>query len=175
MCAAAATAMRQATGALLEADLSLAEHVLATDAAPDAKRTECEEHAYSLLALQAPVARDLRIVLAATYGAEKIERMGDLAAHIADNARFAHPNHAVPAELRDTVAQLGDIAAGMADRLATFVTAPAAGSFAELEDIDMTVDQLHAGMLAQISAADFVHGPQVAANLALIVRFYERG
>lgn len=71
-------------------------------------------------------------------------------------------------ELRDTVAQLGDVAAGMADRLATFVTAPAAGSFAELEDIDMTVDQLHAGMLTQTSAEDFVYRPQVAANLALI-------
>ena len=38
----------------------------------------------------------------------------------------------------------------------------------------MTVDQLHEGMLAQISAEDFAHGPQVAANLALIARFYER-
>lgn len=174
MCAASATAMRQATCALLEADLSLAEHVLGADAALDAKRAECEEHAYSLLALQAPVARDLRTVLAATYCAEKIERMGDLAAHIADNARFAHPDHAVPAELCDTVARLGDIAAGMADRLGTFITAPAAGAFAELENVDMDVDQLHAGMLTQISAEDFVHGPQVAANLALIARFYER-
>lgn len=174
MCTAAATAMRQSTVALLEADLSLAEHVLGADAALDAKRAECEEHAYSLLALQAPVARDLRIVLAATYCAEKIERMGDLAAHIADSARFAHPGHAVPAELRDTVAELGDVAAGMAERLATFVTNPEAGAFAVLENLDMTVDELHAGMLATISAEDFVHGPQVAANLALIARFYER-
>lgn len=166
--------MRQATFALLEADLSLAEYVLGADVALDAKRAECEEQAYLLLALQAAVALDLRTVLAAAYCAEKIERMGDLAAHIADSARFAHPDHAAPAELCDTVARRGDIAASMADRLATFITAPAAGAFAELEGVDMDVDQLHAGMLAQISAEDFVHGPQVAASLALIARFYER-
>jgi len=174
MCDAAAAAMRKATRALLEADLRLAEQVLGADAALDAQRAECEEHAYSLLALQAPVARDLRIVLAATYCAQKIERMGDLAAHIADTARFTHPAHAVPAELADVFAELGEIAAGMADRLAALVVAPVAGAFAELEEIDHRVDRQHAAVLAQVSAADFRHGPRTAASLALVARFYER-
>jgi len=174
MCEAAAAAMRKATRALLEADLRLAEQVLGADAALDAQRAQCEEHAYSLLALQAPVARDLRIVLAATYCAQKIERMGDLAAHIADTARFTHPAHAVPAELADVFAELGGVAAGMADRLAALVVAPVAGAFAELEEIDHRVDRLHAAVLARISKADFPHGPQTAASLALVARFYER-
>ena len=174
MCAAAAAAMRHATQALLEADLRLAEQVLSADADLDAQRAECEEHAYSLLALQSPVARDLRIVLAATYCAQKIERMGDLAAHIADTARFTHPEHAVPAELADVFAELGEIAAGMADRLAVLVISPVAGAFAELEETDCRVDRQHAAVLARISAVDFEHGPQTAASLALVARFYER-
>ena len=174
MCDAAAAAMRHATRALLEADLHLAEQVLSADADLDLQRSECEEHAYSLLALQSPVARDLRTVLAAVYCAQKIERMGDLAAHIADTARFTHPEHAVPAELAGLFTELGEIAASMADRIAALVVAPAAGAFAELEDIDTRMDLLHADVLARISAADFAHGPQTAATLALVARFYER-
>ena len=174
MSTAAAAAMRRATRALLTADLGLAEQVLVDDAALDADRAASEEQAYALLALQAPVARDLRIVLAATYCAAKVERMGDLAAHIADTARFNHPAHAVPAELETDFAALGDIAASMADRLAELIAAPAAGAFAELESTDSSVDQMHARLLATISAPDFAHGPRVAAGLALLARFYER-
>lgn len=174
MSTAAAAAMRRASTALLTADLGLAEQVLVDDAKLDAQRAECEEHAYALLALQAPVARDLRIVLAATYCAQKVERMGDLAAHVADTARFNHPEHAVPAELESTFATLGEITASMADRLAELITAPAAGAFAELEQVDTQVDQVHAGLMATISAPDFEHGPRIAASLALVARFYER-
>lgn len=96
MSIAAAAAMRDATRALLAAELGLAEQVITADAALDAQRAQCEEQTYALLALQSPVARDLRTVLAATYCAEKIERMGDLAAHIADAARFEHPSTPYP-------------------------------------------------------------------------------
>jgi phosphate transport system protein len=100
--------------------------------------------------------------------------MGDLAAHVADTARFAHPNHLVPADLVPEFTELGAITAGMADRLAVLVTVRESGAFAELERIDSTVDRLHATVLARISRADFPHGPQAAASLALVARFYER-
>ena len=166
--------MRHATTALLRADLALAEEVLTGDAALDEQRAECEENAYSLLALQAPVARDLRVVLAATYCAEKIERMGDLAAHVADAARFAHPGHVVPDDLVGQFTELGAITTDMASRLATLVTARERNAYAELEGIDSTVDRLHAEVLRRISSADFPQGPQAAASLALVARFYER-
>jgi phosphate transport system protein len=50
MCTASATAMGQATTALLQADLGLAEQVLTGDAALDERRARCEDHAYSLVA-----------------------------------------------------------------------------------------------------------------------------
>jgi phosphate transport system protein len=123
-----AESMRQASRALLTADLQLAERVLAGDAELDRARRECEDHAQALLALQAPVAGDLRTILAAVYCAEKIERMGDLAAHIADTARFTHPEHAVPAEVESVFTELGEIAAGMTESANSSQVTPAAGS-----------------------------------------------
>lgn len=174
MCTYSGQAIRDATTALLTADLVLAERVLGGDAELDAQRSKCAERAYSLLALQAPVAHDLRLVLAAVYCSEKIERMGDLAAHIADTARFAHPDHAVPAELEASFAELGAITSGMADRVAQLITAPAPDCFAELESTDHAADALHAQVLARITGADWPHGSATASKLALVARFYER-
>lgn len=174
MCALAAAAMRQATSALLTADLALAEQVLTADADLDKDRGDCEAHAQSLLALQAPVARDLRTILAAVYCAEKIERMGDLAAHVADTARFVHPRHAVPAELEPSFAEMGEVAAGMADRLAERIAGDAAGGFAELDETDHTLDELHARVLRRVTRDEWAHGVQSATGLALLARFYER-
>ena len=86
-----ADAMERATKAMLESDLELAEQVISDDALVDDARADCEEQAYALLALQAPVATDLRIVLAAIHAAESLERMGDLALHVAKAARRRHP------------------------------------------------------------------------------------
>jgi len=174
MCGAAAGAMRDATQALLTADLSLAEQVLAADADLDAQRAGCEEDAYALLALQAPVAGDLRSVLAAVYCAEKIERMGDLAAHIADTARYAHPAHAVPTELEPVFAELGEVASRMADRVADLIRSTAEGGFTELSETDETVDTLHAQVLEAITGERWAHGQRPAVTLALATRFYER-
>jgi phosphate transport system protein len=93
----------------------------------DEQRSRCEDHAQAVLALQAPVAHDLRLVLAVVYSAEKIERMGDLAAHIADATRLAHPAYAVPADLMPPFAELGMLTAGMADRVADLITTAAKG------------------------------------------------
>ncbi len=174
MCERAAVAMRQATDALLSADLDAAKRVLAEDAELDGMRDQCEERAQQMLALQAPVATDLRIVLSAIYCAEKIERMGDLAEHIAQTTCRAHPNHVVPPELRDTFDRMGTITAGMAAQLVTHVTDPCAGAFAELETTDHEVDDLHAQVLAAVTADTWPHDIPTATTLALLARFYER-
>ena len=70
-------------GSLLEVDLQLAEEVISEDVRVDEIRAAAEEKAFALLALQAPVATGLRIVVSAIHGAGDIERMGDLALHVA--------------------------------------------------------------------------------------------
>jgi phosphate transport system protein len=86
MCDLAVTAMRGATEALLAGDLRSAERVISENVQLDRARSRCEDRAYSLLARQAPVAGHLRVVLAAVHAADTIERMGDLAAHVAATA-----------------------------------------------------------------------------------------
>lgn len=174
MCERAADAMRRATDALLSADLDGAKQVLAEDAELDGMRDQCEERAQQMLALQAPVATDLRIVLSAIYCAEKVERMGDLAAHLAKTTVRAHPRHVVPPELRDTFDRMGTITADMATQLVTHMTDPCAGAFAELEATDHEVDDLHAQVLATVTAATWPHDVPTATTLALVARFYER-
>jgi phosphate transport system protein len=174
MCGMAARSMRQASQALLTADLQLAAQVLAADATLDMARHACEEQAQSLLALQAPVARDLRSILAAVYSAEKIERMGDLAAHIADAVRFTHPEHVVPPEFEQIFTDLGEIAAGMADRVGEFTAGGAGGGYVELNETDRAVDALHARVMSSITGKGWTHGVQSATSLALVARFYER-
>ncbi len=107
MCAMVATAMERATTALLKTDLALAEQVIGDDLTIDNARTEYEEEAYALLALQAPVATDLRTVLAVIHAAESLERMGDLALHVAKTTRRRHPNPVLPDEVRPYFEQMG--------------------------------------------------------------------
>ncbi|WIX75110.1 PhoU domain-containing protein [Amycolatopsis carbonis] len=174
MCVICAQAMRQATIALLTANLELAEQVLGSDIELDLQRAECEEHAEALLALQAPVAHELRLVLAAVYCADKLERMGDLAAHIAGTARLQYPGRFESAEVKEGFRCLGDLTASMADRLANMIAAPFAGMFAELDSADEAVDDLHARILDLITSQDWKDGAAAAANAALLARYYER-
>jgi phosphate transport system protein len=170
----AAEAMRGATRALLTADLRLAEQVIGADSELDELRSTCEEEAYSLLALQSPVAGDLRMVLAVVYCAEKIERMGDLAAHVASTARRTHPDAVVPTELEPVFRELGEATSHMADRVAELVRTGAHGGHAELSHADETVDALHARVLATITAEGWGHDQRTAVALTLVTRFYER-
>ena len=77
------SAMNRATQSLLDADLRMAEEVIAADAAVDVVTSEVEEKCFDVIALQAPVASDLRIVIGALRIASSLERMGDLAEHVA--------------------------------------------------------------------------------------------
>jgi phosphate transport system protein len=174
MCESAATAMEHATSALLTGDLALAEQVITADAELDEQRNECEERAQTLLALQAPVATDLRTVLAALYCTVNIERMGDLAAHIANTVRFSHPARAVPEPLNESFKALGELDTNMADHLCDLITDSADHGFDELNRTDDAVDILHADVLATITGDDWPHDVRVSTNLALLARFYER-
>jgi phosphate transport system protein len=170
----AAQAIRDATRAVLTSDYELAARVMAADAALDTARDRCDETAQRLLVLQAPVASDLRLVLTAVYCSDKIERMGDLAAHVADTARIRHPECAVPAELTGAFTELGTVTAAMADRLVELILHPGHGGFAELNATDQAVDTRHAAVLTAITDASWPHGIPCATSLALLARYYER-
>ena len=96
MCGLAGKAMERATQALLQADLALAEQVISDHEQISALSVRAEESAFVLLALQAPVAGDLRSVVGSIQIVADVDRMGALALHVAKIARRRHPQHVLP-------------------------------------------------------------------------------
>ena len=110
MCGLAGVAMEHATQALLQADLVLAEQVITDHEQIADLSARAEEKAFVLLALQAPVAGDLRAIVSSIQIVADIDRMGSLALHVAKIARRRHPQHALPEEVNGYFAEMGRVA-----------------------------------------------------------------
>jgi phosphate transport system protein len=170
----AATAMELATRALLEADLQLAEQVIAEDLRIDDLRTEAEARAFGLLALQSPVATDLRVVISAIHGAGDIERMGDLALHVAQAARRRHPQPVLPAEMAPYFAEMGRVGVALARKASEVIRTRDVETAAALEADDDAMDDLHRHIFSVLMAPSWTHGVAPAVDITLLGRFYER-
>jgi phosphate transport system protein len=174
MCTAAAGALNNATAALLESRVRLAEQVVAGDAAIDALRAQVEEIAGDALLFHAPVAGDLRAVVSAIRSAGDIERMGDLALHIAQVVRMRHPDPALPAEVRGDFAEMGRVAVKLATKAAEVVRSRNVIKAVELDADDDAMDVLHEHMFSVLMDDDWPHGVPSAVDITLLARYYER-
>ncbi len=174
MCLAAAGALNNATVALLDSRVRLAEQVVAGDAAIDALRARVEEIAGDALLFHAPVAGNLRAVVSAIRSAGDIERMGDLALHVAQVVCMRHPHPALPAEVRDDFAEMGRIAVQLAMKAADVVRSRNVIKAVELDADDDAMDQLHAHMFSVLMDQDWPHGVPAAVDITLLARYYER-
>jgi phosphate transport system protein len=174
MCALVGEAMQRATQALLDTDLHLSEQVISADDDVDRLSARCEEQTFSLLALQAPVAKDLRMVVTAMRAAEKIERMGDLASHIAVIARLRYPEPAVPDALTPKFAEMGRLGVQACERLGRAITAPTGSDWPALVAADDKIDRLHRDVLDAVSHADPPYPVRVGVDVALLTRYFER-
>jgi phosphate transport system protein len=170
----AGTAMDSATTALLETDLSLAERVIDEDLQIDEARARAEELAFGLLALQAPVAGDLRTVISTIHAAEDLERMGDLALHVAKTARRRHPQPVLPEEVRPYFADMGRVAGKLAERVHDVVRSQDLEAARGLEDDDDEMDDLHRHLFTMMMSPEWSHGVAAAVDVTLLGRFYER-
>ncbi|EHR53618.1 phosphate transport system regulatory protein PhoU [Saccharomonospora marina XMU15] len=169
-----ADAMERATKAMLESDLELAERVISDDSLVDDARADCEEQAYALLALQAPVATDLRVVLAAIHAAESLERMGDLALHVAKAARRRHPDPVLPQNVRPYFDEMGKAAVRLARRAEQVIRTRDVEAARAIETDDDQVDDIHRHLFSVLMDKDWPHGVAAAVDVTLLGRFYER-
>jgi phosphate transport system protein len=174
MAEAVRAAMSKATKALLTADRQAAEAVIARDAEIDSIYRQVEARVSDLLARQAPVASDLRAVITALHVAADLERMGDLADHVAKTALRRHPSPAVPAELRGVFTAMADVADRIAHKIAGVLSKPDADLAAELERDDDAMDDLHRDLFAVLLSDDWPYGVETGIDGALLGRFYER-
>ncbi|RKS79981.1 phosphate transport system protein [Motilibacter peucedani] len=168
------SAVSRATTALLDADLDLAESVIAADEQLDAIHHDLEERSYDLLARQQPVATDLRIIVAGLRMSADLERMGDLARHLAQVARMRYPSSAIPADIRAITAQMGAVAGRIVLKAGSVVADKDVKAALELERDDDEMDALHRQLFTVLLDDDWGQGVEAAIDLTLIGRYYER-
>lgn len=168
------SAMNRATQALLDADLRLAEEVIAADAGIDEITSEIEEKCFDAIALQAPVASDLRIVIGALRIASSLERMGDLAEHVAKQARMRYPNPSIPQELRGTFAEMGGIAEAIVSQTGAVIATKDVMLATDIARHDGEMDRLHRELFRIVLSPSWKHGVEAAVDVTLLSRFYER-
>ena len=163
----------RASASLLEVDLGKAESVIAQDEDVDQLNIELEERATQLLALQQPVATDLRIVTGALRMSSTIERMGDLARHIAKIARMRYPESAVPDQVRPIFVEMAQEASMMAQRVGDVIADQNLNLALEIEQLDDRMDELNV-LLLQTLMSNWEGTVDQAVDLTLMSRFYER-
>jgi len=167
-------AVARATQALLTADAEIAERVISDDAAIDAARERVEERSFELLALQQPVASDLRMLVAALRMVADLERMGDLSVHVAKVARLRVPQLAVPAEIVPTIERMATVAEKMVGTVAGIIAERDVEGARQLEEDDEEMDQLRRSSFRLMLADSWPHGVEPAVDIALLGRYYER-
>ena len=167
--------MARATTALLEADLDLAESVISHDRSVDNLRDEIDERAEEVLIRQQPVvSTDLRIVISSLRMSSDLERMGDLAQHVAKVARMRYPSSAVPPEMVATLMEMGHVAQRIVTKAGSVIASRNVDMANEVEHTDDDMDRLNEQMFRHLMAPDWPHGIQTAIDLAQLARFYER-
>jgi phosphate transport system protein len=169
-----AIAMERATSALLDADLAQADRVIADDARIDALRLDLEDRTFQLIAQQQPVATDLRVLISTIHLAADLERMGDLAHHVAKIARLRYPDVAVPPEARDVISQMGQVAASLVTKVADVVEGRDVALAQAVEAEDDSMDALRRKLFTVVLAPHWTRGTEAAIDMTLLGRYYER-
>ncbi len=174
MCRMAGVAMERATQSLLQADLVLAEQVIGDHEHIAQTSARAEETAFVLLALQAPVAGDLRSIVTSIQIVADVERMGALALHVAKIARRRHPQHALPEEVNGYFAEMGRLAVDLATSAREVLLSRDPDKARRIREEDDAMDDLHRHLFSVMMDREWKHGVAAAVDVTLLGRFYER-
>lgn len=139
----AARAMERSAESLRDANLALAEQVIDSDRRIDALERNLDEMGLSLLARQAPVAGDLRTVISVLRMSQTLERMGDLARHVAYVARGRYPESPSQGRLHEILVEMAERAAAVGARMVELLETHDIAIAEQIEDEDDILDQLH--------------------------------
>jgi phosphate transport system protein len=165
----------RATDVLLSMDLEAAEYMILGDDEYDTRSLELEERCFKVIALQAPVATDLRAVISAIKIIADVERSADLCVNICKAARRIY-GHELDPHLRGVIQKMGDQAQVLFKEATEAYLNLDGVRAAALHDMDAYLDDLHRQFIQVIfeSHANGNIDLQVAVQLAVVARFYER-
>jgi phosphate transport system protein len=174
MSSRAEKALEGAVRSLLDRDAARAQQVIEADAMIDDLEVEIEDQVTSLLALQQPMAKDLRLLLATLKISNDLERVGDHAVNIAESARrmLDAPPVTPKPELVDMATRVRKM---LSDSLSAFVKGDSALA-REVCVRDDAVDALHRSMF-RILLTHMAEDPRTigpAMELSLVSRNLER-
>ncbi len=174
MCAMVGRAMSVATRSLMDADLELAEEVIAGDERVDALAHEIDERCYMFAAQQQPVATDLRIVMSGMRMSASLERMGDLAQHVAKQTRLRYPKQVLPPEVQPIFAEMGSLAEVIVIKTAAVIVTRDLHLAPDIKRHDEEMNRLHRDLFTIVLGQSWEHGVEAAIDITLLSRFYER-
>jgi phosphate transport system protein len=174
MAKAVREAMRQASTALLAADHTLAHQVTVRDAEIDVLYRVVEDRVYDLVGRRHPVDADLRTVMTSLQVAADLNRMGELAVHVARAALRRHPYPAVAPELTVLFRDMAAVADELAAKIVLALADHDAVLAGQLDGDDDAMDALHSQLFTVMLSPDWPLGVEEAVDGALLGRYYER-
>jgi phosphate transport system protein len=167
-------AITAAGTALLDSDVETAQRVIDGDQAIDDLESRIVDQCVLLLAKQTPVATDLRVVVSTIRLASTIERMGDLARHIAETARRTYPECAVPEPTRELFTRMNDNVAITAQRVIEMLAQRDTDTAESIIRDDDKLDALHDESFALLTAPSWPGTVQQTIDVVLLSRYFER-
>ena len=166
--------MENASKAFTTSDVALADQAIASAEAIATKALTLDELAIRILARQSPVARDLRILVSALRMSASLERMGALAGHIAQIARYRFPGSAVPAALLPVFEEMGALDVQLAKQVTALLADPDVDVARSIQAEDERVDELHRGVFEVVLADSWKENAMFTVDVTLASRYHER-
>lgn len=163
-----------AVNAFTNTEIGLAETVISADPEIDRSVLELDEQAIQILARQQPVARDLRIVVSALRISASLERMGDIAEHIAQLARYRYPDKAIPKGLRPVFKQMGALDIAMAQKVRDLLDTYDEKLVEEIFDMEAKLDELHLAVFDKVLSEAWAGEVLATVDATLASRYHER-
>jgi phosphate transport system protein len=167
-------AMKKATQAFETADTELAQDVIAADARIDFLQNDLDERAIDILALQGPVASDLRMIVGSLRMSASLERMGDLARHIAQLARLRYPANVVPDSMAETFKEMARLDIAISELLTELLETRNLELSKDIYAHNTRINELHAGVFKAVAAPEWNNSPVTTVDLTLASRYFER-
>ena len=166
--------MNGAAASLTDANLALAERVIDADHSIDMLERNIDDMGISLLARQAPVAGDLRTVVSALRLSATLERMGDLARHVAYVARGRFPQAVVKGEVQQLFEKMATKAAEVGNLVAKLVETQDLSIAAQIIADDDVLDDFHSRTFDYVLDDSLDLTRQEIVDIILLGRYLER-
>jgi phosphate transport system protein len=167
-------AITDAVEAFNKSDVTLAESVIVRDNKIDDAVVALDELAIAIMARQAPVAKDLRIVVSALRISASLERMGDMAEHLAQLARYRFPEKVVPKAIRPIFKEMGSLDIELAKMLVVLLKTEDVAVAEKIRDEDDKVDALHLSVFETVLSDSWSQGTETTVDATLASRYLER-